>query len=355
MNSLRYEHFFWRSIRGSIYLNVDKRRWDGDIVSHYRFGDGRPDTDITSEELDALKTAMEVARVAFVRSRTPESLLSEFDHDLRAVLERSSDYAGGLYRMDTHEVARALHDEVKRGRLIFFPERGELRECVKQILADRPNRQQPVGDADKPSPVLPAEALYGNTPRIAPAPVSEFMTKEAGDDVNALIAKSPSLQADLKKLNDADWQIEYGKPGGGSYVNRRDKLITLDGSLKGRPTAYTQTLSHEIGHAMYGHQDNFSSKTTYIRGVMADEGAATMSNIRTQREILANGGADIGIAGKNHAAYHAAYEQFLNDGDAAACRDAIGTAFGNEITSNSRQTYNDYYGGWYDKTFPSTK
>jgi len=77
-----------------------------------------------------------------------------------------------------------------------------------------------------------------------------------------------------------------------------------------------------------------------------------MSNIRTQREILANGGWDIGVAGKNHAVYHAAYDAFLQSGDAAACRDAIGTVIGNEITSTTGQTCFQYYGGWYDEAFP---
>ncbi|TKC83118.1 hypothetical protein FAZ69_25860 [Trinickia terrae] len=134
-----------------------------------------------------------------------------------------------------------------------------------------------------------------------------------------------------------------------------EKIITLDGNLKGRPALYAQTLSHEVGHAAYPYQEDFSSKAAYLRSTMADEGAATMTNIRAQREILANGGPDIGVAGKNSASYNAAYDQFLKDGNAVGCRDAIGSAFGNEITSSTGQTYNDYYGGWYDKTFPSKK
>lgn len=350
----RYEHFFWQSIHNSIYLNIcDPRRLD--LVSHYCFADARSDTNITREELDALNTAMEAARAAFVRSRRPESLLSEIDHDLRAALGRSSRYAGSLYEMNTHQVAHALHEEVKGGRLVFLPDRKDLRKCVAEILADRKKQSRTVGGGYKPAPASHPEVLYGNTPRVVPAPLSEFMEKEAGDDVNALIAKSPSLKADLKKLRDAGWGIEYGDPGGGSYANRRDRVITLDGNLKGSPAAYTQTLAHEVGHATYPYQEDLTSKMAYVRGTMADEGAATMSNIRTQREILGNGGTDIGVAGRNHASYNAAYDQFLMDGNAAACRDAIGAAFGNEITSSTGQTYNEYYGGWYDKTFSSRK
>lgn len=83
-----------------------------------------------------------------------------------------------------------------------------------------------------------------------------------------------------------------------------------------------------------------------------------MNNIKARREILANGGADIGIAGNsaNHAAYNKAYDQFLKDGNADAARQAIGAQFGKgEITSNTKQPYAEYYGGWYDNNFPPKK
>ena len=91
---------------------------------------------------------------------------------------------------------------------------------------------------------------------------------------------------------------------------------------------------------------------------MADEGAATLNNIKVQREITANGGPDIGVAGNgaNHAAYNKAYDQFLKDGNAAAARQSIGSVFGKgEITSTTKQSYANYYGGWYDKAYAPKK
>lgn len=198
-----------------------------------------------------------------------------------------------------------------------------------------------------------ADRAYSNAFRapLAPSPVAEFMANEAGEDVNQLVAMSPGLQADLQRLEDAGWQIEYGRPGGGSETDRLNKLIKLDGGFQNSPKAFTKILSHEIGHARYPYEPDYSSKSVYVRGTLVDEGAATMVNIRTQREILARGGPDIGVLGVNHASYKRAYDQYLNDGNAAACRQAIGTAFGNEITSNSRQTYSDYYGNWYGQTY----
>ena len=145
---------------------------------------------------------------------------------------------------------------------------------------------------------------------------------------------------------------------GGSYANRTMKTITLDGNLKADPIAATQTLAHEVGHATYPYSQDISSKAGYVAGSLADEGAATMNNIRVQREVLANGGPDIGIAGNpaNHATYTSAYDQFLKDGNAGAARNAIGAQFGKgEFTSNTHQPYADYYGGRYDKHYPGKK
>ncbi len=204
----------------------------------------------------------------------------------------------------------------------------------------------------------------GNQPwngeRIAAAPVSDKavpINTRLGEDVDSLVVKSPSLQKDLQELKDNKWEIEYGKAGGGSFANRnsRPPKITIDGSLKDNPTAATQTLAHEVGHATYPYKEDYSSKVAYLNGTLADEGAATLNNIKAQREIIANGGPDIGIAGNsaNHAAYNNAYDQLLKDGNAVAARQSVGAQFGTgEITSNTGQSYADYYGGWYDKTFP---
>ena len=181
-----------------------------------------------------------------------------------------------------------------------------------------------------------------------------------GDGVDALVAKSPSLQKDVRKLKQEGWAIEYGPAGSGSYADRMASppTITIDGSERGNPEVATQSLAHEVGHAVYPYAADYSSRTAFINGAMADEGGATMNNIKVQREILSSGGPDIGIAGNraNHAAYNAAYDQYLKDGNAIAARNSIGARFGTgEITSNTAQSYADYYGGWYDRAYPAKK
>lgn len=209
-------------------------------------------------------------------------------------------------------------------------------------------------------PAAKSAGAASSAPPAAKTASSSKVKSGLGDDVDQVAGKSPSLQKDLKKLQDDGWKTEYGPAGGGSYADRSSvpPKIVIDGNLKGHPNEATQVLAHEVGHATYDFKPDTSSRAAYLDSTLSDEGAATMSNIRAQREIKAAGGPDIGIAGNsaNHATYNAAYDQYQKDGDAKKARSAIGAAFGNgEKTSTTGQTYTDYYGGWYDTNFPPKK
>jgi type VI secretion system secreted protein VgrG len=177
-----------------------------------------------------------------------------------------------------------------------------------------------------------------------------------GSEVDEIAGKSPTLQKDMEDLQKQGWKTQYGPSGGGSHANRDTQTITIDGALKNDPKQATQVLAHEVGHAKYPYKPDYSTKDAFVKGTLADEGAATMKNIQVQREIKANGGPDIGLAGNsnNHGAYNAAYDQYLKDGNAGAARDKIGSIFGNgeRVSGPTNPTYNDYYGGWYDQAFP---
>lgn len=227
-----------------------------------------------------------------------------------------------------------------------------------------PPKAQAGGPAAKSTPAAKSAPKPPGAPAAPPAgagaagaPGAGPVKTGLGDDVDKIAAKSPSLQKDMKKLQQDGWETSYGPAGGGSYADRSatPPKIVIDSNLKSDPKAATQTLAHEVGHATYPYKADVSSKKAYVDGTLADEGAATMNNIKVQREIKANGGPDIGIAGNsaNHAAYNKAYDQFEKDGDAAKARSTMGGIFGNgEKTSTTGQSYADYYGGWYDKTYP---
>ena len=75
-----------------------------------------------------------------------------------------------------------------------------------------------------------------------------------------------------------------------------------------------------------------------------------------QREILANKGGDIGIAGNpaNQSQYNRIYDSLERGAiKESEARTQIGRIFGKgEQTSTTGQYYEDYYGGWYDKNYP---
>jgi type VI secretion system secreted protein VgrG len=198
----------------------------------------------------------------------------------------------------------------------------------------------------------------------APPRPSKVATTGLGEVVDRFAGLSPSLQKDLQTLLKKGWKLTYGPKGEGSHASRDSKppTIVVDSAEKGNPVAIMQTISHEAGHAMYVPKDDFSSKGAFVKGALADEGAATLNNVKVQRELKSGGGADVGIAGNpaNHPVYNAAYDQFEKDGDAVAARDKIGAQFGDGEYSSVKVAgqhvkYNDYYGGWYDQAFPGKK
>jgi type VI secretion system secreted protein VgrG len=177
-----------------------------------------------------------------------------------------------------------------------------------------------------------------------------------GADVDALANQSPTLQADLARLQRDGWRIVYGTPGGGSFTTRPN-TITIDGALRGNPQAVVQALSHETGHARYTPEpqvpmtgltrDQYVSQNT--QRDLRDEGAATLENARVRDELRQTSGSDVGIAGTRPNDYQQIYEQRQSGAiTEEQARDQIGTIYGqNETTSNSHQNSHDYYSQQY--------
>ncbi len=165
------------------------------------------------------------------------------------------------------------------------------------------------------------------------------------------------MTEDLKKLQEQGWELQEGKAGGGTTANRSKQVITVDGNDLKDPANAVQSIAHETGHALYTPKNDFSSKDSYLNSALSDEGAATLKNIEVRREILSNGGEDIGVAGnyENTASYNRVYDELQSGAKTKVqAEESIGRIFGKgEVTSNTGQTYEDYYGGWYDKNFPA--
>ncbi len=183
-----------------------------------------------------------------------------------------------------------------------------------------------------------------------------------GADVDAMVAMSPTLMANIQALLADGWTIQYGPAGQGSYCDKNKKIIVIDSNEKGNPTAVTQTLAHESGHALY-EQDPYVppdglTRQQYIdqnvNRNLKDEAEATLTNATIRSEINNAGGPDIGIAGQQGAQYQAIADKYPNPADRDLARQEIANVFGaGEVPSVPKPdgtmygSYNDYYGQAY--------
>ncbi|EHN8893124.1 type VI secretion system tip protein VgrG [Enterobacter hormaechei] len=195
-----------------------------------------------------------------------------------------------------------------------------------------------------------------DTPQAATPSTSNVPSSGYGKDVDSLVDKSPTMKNDIATLKKRGWTFEEGEAGKGTFANRQTRVITVDKNELGNPEEVVQSLSHESGHALYEPNIDVSSREAYLNSTLSDEGAATLNNIRVQREIIANKGGDIGIAGNpaNQPQYNRIYDSLERGAiKESEARTQIGRIFGKgEQTSTTGQYYEDYYGGWYDKNYP---
>lgn len=177
-----------------------------------------------------------------------------------------------------------------------------------------------------------------------------------GSEVDAIATKSPTLQGQLKQLDDKGWTFGYGEaPPSKTIYGPKQPHIEISPDLQNRPGVVVQQLSHEVGHALHPTQWDSSSRAAYIDSALRGEGWATLNNVAVERDILAGGGPDIGIASANPSLlgpqYQAIYQQYTLSGDANTAVNAIGRLYGQHEITGGGVPYADYYGGAYDRSF----
>jgi type VI secretion system secreted protein VgrG len=200
---------------------------------------------------------------------------------------------------------------------------------------------------------------------LQPKPVSTGLGKKVDD----LVAKSPKLTENLKKL-EGKCDIVYGEAGKGTYYDKnalpRPKIV-IDPNDKDNPESVVQSLAHESGHALYTLDpyvppDGLTKEEYVAKNVnrnLKDEGEATMTNAEVRREILDNGGPDIGVAGSQSEKYKKIAEKYPDPKDRDKARQEIGDVFADGETpsgsQNAGKTYRDYYGKPYADHYDKTK
>ncbi|WP_238219987.1 DUF6782 family putative metallopeptidase [Tsukamurella pulmonis] len=128
---------------------------------------------------------------------------------------------------------------------------------------------------------------------------------------------SPLLRRQLDNLLENGGSVQYGKPGGGTYVNG-SKDIYLDPKLNtGNNSVLAGMLAHELGHTL-------RPRPATPDGGLLGEADAALNNLTVAQEAAANG-VQIAVSSgssKNVAVYRAAYDEFVAAGKTAAAYEA---------------------------------
>lgn len=207
--------------------------------------------------------------------------------------------------------------------------------------------------------------LFGGPPRVPhepnPRPVAvDYVKTGLGDGVDKLLAKSPTAEEQLRKLLAAGWAITWAKPGDASSTDAGipgGGTIYITAAVSGNPRGIAQQLAHELGHFAFGSNADLSSSQACLRAEGDGEGAATINNITIEREILADGGPDIGVGSGSPdpidtvQQYNTIYDQAARYGDWAGARDRIGSIYlqSEHDGSTPPRSYHDIYSGYCDQ------
>jgi hypothetical protein len=143
--------------------------------------------------------------------------------------------------------------------------------------------------------------------RIREAGYAASVTTGLGDDIDALVNKSPDLVYKIQDLQRTNWRIGYSI-GGGGHSNPFGNLITVNG-LATSSEKIVDALAHEIGHC---HPSNPNRKRDespfdkqwrkhsgdewidfHVEKMMRSEADAFISVLTARSQILDNGGPDI--------------------------------------------------------------
>jgi hypothetical protein len=188
----------------------------------------------------------------------------------------------------------------------------------------------------------------------APPGTPEYGSPLDDPAVLAIIAKSPTLQRDLERLKNDEWEILYdpnlGDVDGRAYPDR--KIIRINTRLQNNPLDVVQLIAHEVGHVRNWVPVDDSTEDTFVRDLLLSEGEAVLYGIEIRREILV--GSDhtinIGLVGRlgNHHRYYDVYNRLLGGEIATreAARQEIADIFGVRErvgTKTYEQHYRDQY------------
>ncbi len=200
-------------------------------------------------------------------------------------------------------------------------------------------------------------------PKTLAAPVAD---PERLKKMEAILEKSPTGKAMAEKAKKEGTEFLTGPAGKGSYNS--GKKIVIDKNKTPEQAALTYV--HEAHHAVTPNADpKKMKKNDFVKAMVKEEVDGSVLSIETKNELKAAGvdtkGAKYPLEGEYNAAKKKAMEEAkkkdpkLSDADAEkigreAGRKRVEDGFmkGDVKTSNTKESYTDYYGKRWDKNNP---
>lgn len=170
-----------------------------------------------------------------------------------------------------------------------------------------------------------------------------------GDCIDFMLYGSASMTEQVHRVYSQGYAFLYANR---SVTDRRNKKIYIERA--GRRVrdqlspAYpiVRLVTHELGHAAFPFRANLSSRKKYIESNCENEGLAFSNNVLGRDEIfeISRGKINMGLATAKEKEIESLYRSNTSD------LKRVGMFFcRNNITSNTRENYIDYYGKQYDK------
>ncbi len=195
---------------------------------------------------------------------------------------------------------------------------------------------------------------------------------ESMDDLRVILETIPTGREALQRMKDYGTTVVF-EAGKGSFFSSETKTMTIDSTETVREAALT--FVHEMNHAMYFEtglrQDILSAtKADYIKGMVAEEAEGTVKSIEAKIElegtIIDTKGLSFPLETEYRTAYKAAMIEADASGKTQAQSKAIARAAGTKAvvdgfmtgkvqTSNTGESYADYYGNAWDQNHPAGK
>ncbi|SFQ55452.1 type VI secretion system secreted protein VgrG [Variovorax sp. OK605] len=322
----------------------------GDIVSHASAGAinlvSKTDASVTSTDSNATVTG----RKSVVIQAAEQDVFVTGKTSISLICGKSSIVllADGTVKINgVKGLVNFTGDLDQRGGKIFL-------NCEAPVGSQ--GEEAAMEDAVPLEPAAAATSAEASQRSVPAAARSGYARTGLGRDVDAIAARSPTLQRQLKFLQGQGWKIGYGPAGGGTYANTNPgvKKIVIDSKDASDPYRSAASLSHEVGHAVYSYRfkPNVSSKSAFVTSMLSSEGEAALNQIQVQREVWRAAKVDIlkGANPTNVAAFNEAYNGMVKGGTREAARAAAGEYYGTLHTSTTGEQYTQYYGNSYDKS-----